>query len=407
MKNKKILIISHQFLPFVSPRTTRWSLLIDELTIRGNEITVLTGTVPEELKKNYEVLYFGNKQFSSNINKVRKDSQDSSNNFLKKIIYSILKTIYRFLFKTFSWPDYAMFWAFTIFKNRKRIENKFDIIISVSLPFTSHLCAYILQKRISADWYMDIGDPFSLKNNSPENNRIIYSYLNKYYEKKFYQNASKIIFTHDEVAELHQNKFNIDRTKIVIGYPIALLDEKRIKNSLTFDYEDTPLKIGYFGAFTKSVREPNNYIISIANSLNDEIKHEWYINKESKKYFTSIKNISSHQFLDILPREVALEVMVSKMHVLLSIGNFNKYQMPSKVIEYISLGKPVLHFAEIPDDPLYNFNDLFDNLKIINSKTTKNELENYFENIREKRLELNIGNFNNNFSAAELINNLI
>ena len=59
MKNKKILIISHQFLPFVSPRTTRWSLLIDELTKRGNEVTVLTGTAPEELKKNYEVLYFG------------------------------------------------------------------------------------------------------------------------------------------------------------------------------------------------------------------------------------------------------------------------------------------------------------------------------------------------------------
>ena len=217
MKNKKILIISHQFLPFVSPRTTRWSLLIDELTKRGNEVTVLTGTAPEELKKNYEVLYFGNKKFSSNINKVRSDSQDSSNNYLKKIIYSMLKTIYRFLFKTFSWPDYAMFWAFTIFKNRKRIENKFDAIISVSLPFTSHLCAYILQKRISADWYMDIGDPFSLKINSPENNKIIYSYLNKYYEQKFYQNASKIIFTHNEVAELHQNKFNIDRKKIVIG----------------------------------------------------------------------------------------------------------------------------------------------------------------------------------------------
>ncbi len=407
MKNKKILIISHQFLPFVSPRTTRWSLLIDELTKRGNEVTVLTGTAPEELKKNYEVLYFGNKKFSSNINKVRSDSQDSSNNYLKKIIYSMLKTIYRFLFKTFSWPDYAMFWAFTIFKNRKRIENKFDAIISVSLPFTSHLCAYILQKRISADWYMDIGDPFSLKINSPENNKIIYSYLNKYYEQKFYQNASKIIFTHNEVAELHQNKFNIDRKKIVIGYPIALLDEKRIKNSLTFNYKDNPLKIGYFGAFTKSVREPNNYIINIANSLDDEIKHEWYIHNESKKFFSSIKNISSHQFLDILPRELALETMVNKMHVLLSIGNFNQYQMPSKVIEYLSLGKPVLHFAEIEDDPLYNFSNLFDNLKIINSKTTKNELDNYFENIRENRIELDVVNFNNNFSATELINNLI
>ena len=407
MKNKKILIVSHQFLPFVSPRTTRWGLLIDELINRGHEVTVLTGTNPIKTNKNYEVLYFGNKQFSSNINKVRKDSQDSSNNYLKKTIYSILKKIYRFLFKTFSWPDYAMFWVFTIFKNRKSIENKFDILISVSLPFTSHLCAYILKKRVNADWYMDIGDPFSLKINSPENNKIIYSYLNKYYEKKFYQNASKIIFTHNEVAELHQNKFNIDRTKIVVGYPIALLNKERIKNSLSFNYEDTPLKIGYFGAFTKSIREPDNYIISIANLLNDDIKHEWYINNESKKYFSSINNISSHQFFDTLPREVALDVMVSKMHVLLSIGNFNKYQMPSKVIEYISLGKPVLHFAEIADDPLYNFKDLFDNFKIINSKTTKNELENYFENIRENRLELNIENFNSNFSAIKLIESLI
>ena len=254
---------------------------------------------------------------------------------------------------------------------------------------------------------MDIGDPFSLKINSPENNKIIYSYLNKYYEKKFYQNASKIIFTHNEVAELHQNKFNIDRKKIVIGYPIASLNEDKIKNSMAFNYQDTPLKIGYFGAFTKSVREPNNYITSIANSLDDEIEHKWYINKESKKHFSSIKNITSHQFLDILPRELALEIMISKMHVLLSIGNFNKYQMPSKVIEYISLGKPVLHFAEIEDDPIYNFNDLFDNLKIINSKTTKNELDNYFENIRENRIELDVVNFNNNFSATELINNLI
>ena len=166
MKNKKILIVTHQFLPHVSPRTTRWSLLIDELINKGNEVTVLTGTDPKNIKKNYKILYYGNKKFSSNINKIRQNSQDPSNNSIKKICYSTLKKIYRFLFKTFSWPDYAMFWAFTIFKNRKRIDHKFDIIISVSLPFTSHLCAYILQKRISADWYMDIGDPFSLKINS-------------------------------------------------------------------------------------------------------------------------------------------------------------------------------------------------------------------------------------------------
>ena len=407
MKNKKILVVSHQFLPYVSPRTTRWSLLIDELINRGNEVTVLTGTNPENIEKNYKILYFGNKQFSSNINKIRQNSKDSSNNSIKKISYSVLKKIYRFLFKTFSWPDYAMFWAFTIFKNRKSINNHFDIIISVSLPFTSHLCAYILKKRISAEWYMDIGDPFTLKINSPENNKIFYSYFNKFFERKFYQDASKIIFTHNEVAELHKKKFKINQSKIVIGYPIALLNKDIIKNSLSFNYENSPLKIGYFGAFTKSVREPNNYLINIANSLGNNIKHEWYINEESKKYFTSIKDMSFHQFSDILPRKLALELMVDKIHILLSIGNFNKYQMPSKVVEYLSLGKPVLHYAEIVDDPLYNFEKLFDNLKIINSKTTKNELEIYFEFIKEKRFKLDFENFNNIFSASKLINELI
>ena len=55
MKNKKILIVSHQFLPFVSPRTTRWNLLIDELIKRGNEVTVLSGTNPENMEKYYEI----------------------------------------------------------------------------------------------------------------------------------------------------------------------------------------------------------------------------------------------------------------------------------------------------------------------------------------------------------------
>ena len=67
MKNKKILVVSHQFLPYVSPRTTRWSLLIDELINRGNEVTVLTGTAPEELKKKLYIYIMGHFQFEINL----------------------------------------------------------------------------------------------------------------------------------------------------------------------------------------------------------------------------------------------------------------------------------------------------------------------------------------------------
>ena len=299
-----------------------------------------------------------------------------------------------------------MFWAVTIFRNRKRINDNYDIIISVSLPFTSHLCAYILKKRIHADWYMDIGDPFTLKINSPENNKIIYSFLNKIYERKFYKIASKIIFTHKEVAELHENKFNIDKSKIVIGYPISTVNEQNLNIASNYNYKVTPIKIGYFGAFTKSVREPNNYINNIVNPFFEDVEHRWYINQESKKYFASIKKTSLHKFIDIVQRKEALKIMVNEIHILLSIGNLNKYQMPSKVIEYLSLGKPVLHYAEIEDDPIYNFEKIFDNLKIINSKTTKIEIDIYIENIKDRNFKFDVEAFNNYFSALKLVNDL-
>ena len=52
---------------------------------------------------------------------------------------------------------------------------------------------------------MDIGDPFLLKKNAKENNHLIYFFLNKYYEKKFYNLAYKILFTHKESLETHSS----------------------------------------------------------------------------------------------------------------------------------------------------------------------------------------------------------
>ena len=54
----KILIVSHQYLPHQSPRTTRWKMIYDELNNRGHEVTVLTGTPQEEKKEN--IIYVGN-----------------------------------------------------------------------------------------------------------------------------------------------------------------------------------------------------------------------------------------------------------------------------------------------------------------------------------------------------------
>ena len=57
-KYKKILIVTHQYLPHVSPRTTRWKVLVEELISKGHEVTILTGMYPDFDKDNVKMLYF-------------------------------------------------------------------------------------------------------------------------------------------------------------------------------------------------------------------------------------------------------------------------------------------------------------------------------------------------------------
>jgi hypothetical protein len=406
MKNKKILIVSHQFLPHVSPRTTRWSLIIDYLVAQGNEVTVVSGTKPEQSEKNYKVIYYGNKNLSKVMNTARKNSNDSSSSKSKKMSYKVIKVLYRFIFRTFAWPDYAMFWIFTINKNKKKIYDNYDIIISISLPFTSHVCAYLLNRKIKADWFMDIGDPFSLKEFSNENNKFIFSYLNRYIEKKYYRIASKIIFTHKEASELHIDKFKIQTSKIINGYPVGKIDNNIILESKKFNYSQNPIKIGFFGIFTAGVRDPSNYLQFISNNYAFEHEHHWYINQESKKFLNKLDKTQIHNIHDIVPRETALEVMVKEMHFLLSIGNFNKYQLPSKVIEYISLGKPVLHFAEINDDPLYEFEHSFKNFKIINMNTTRQQIEDFLKVFITGEFNFDFQTFEKKFTSKAIVDDL-
>tara|TARA_B100001093_G_scaffold352946_1_gene337441 strand:- start:417 stop:1640 length:1224 start_codon:yes stop_codon:yes gene_type:complete len=406
MNKQRILIVSHQFLPHLSPRTTRWKTLVDKLIETGNEVTILTGTSPDESVENYNILYFGNKKISTTMNSIRKDANSIDNPSLKKIIYNLLKKVYRFLFKNFAWPDYAMFWILTVYKNKAKISKDYDSVISVSLPFTSHVCASIIVKELGTKWVMDIGDPFSLKLQSPENNKILYSFLNRFIEKKYYNKADQIFFTHKEVLDFHQKKFKINKSKLNIGHPIFEVLNENILLSKEYDYNKIPINIGYFGIFTDKIREPFNYINNIANKLGEEFNHHWYINEESKKYFTSFQNLDNHSFEQLLPREEAIKKMINNFHFLLSIGNSNKYQLPSKVIEYISLGKPVIHFAEIPSDPMYRFEKLFGNLKIINKETKPSEFKNYLKLFQNGTFGFNNDNFIEYFGSNSVIKKL-
>ena len=393
-KTKKILIVTHQYLPHISPRTTRWKLIVDELISMGHEVTLITGT--KQVKKEKNIIYIGNKTSSNLVNQARKRSNNlSGSSVIKKLFYKFLKKIYRIIIKTFAWPDYSMFWLLSIYRKRKNLNLDYDLIISVSLPFSSHIAAYILNKKNNKEWLMDIGDPFTLKKDAPENNKILYGFLNKYYENKFYNLASKILFTHEDSMSAHIEHFDIKPEKTYVGNPISEFNEEIFLRSIKYNYKLNPIKFGYFGVFTKGVRSPKNFMNHLEGTEN--IEFHWYVNEDSKNEITKYSNNSKSIFHTLINRDEALKRMADSVHCLLSIGNLNTTQIPSKVIEYISTGKPVIHFSEIKNDPVINIAKNFNNLFIISEETSKedflNELNEYYENINAFNKEILVQNY--------------
>jgi len=401
-KVKNILIVTHQFVPHQSPRTTRWKLIYDELVKKGFNIRVITGTRQDGSDSNIQ--YIGNKTASGVVSSLRKQSNTDQGSFYKNLALKFLKKIYRFFYKFFAWPDYTMFWVFSIWKNRKKIDFNYDVIISVSLPFSSHVAAYIINKEKRKKWIMDIGDPFSLKSNAFENNKYFYKSLNYFFENKFFKMADQIVFTHKDASLEHKEFFNINNEKIEIGNPISEFNKNVYQNSKTYNYNIEPIKIGYFGILTKGVRSPNEVLKYFQNL--DYVFH-WYTNPDSKNMILQ-NNIdqNKHLFFDMVPRNEALEIMVTSFHCLLSIGNLNASQLPSKVIEYISTGKPVIHFAEIANDPVIKISEKFKNLILVTKKSDplilKEQLTNVFQNIDKFDIE----QFNNIYSAEAVTKKL-
>ena len=401
-KTKNILIVTHQFIPHQSPRSTRWKLLYDELIKSDFNVTVLTGTL--QTNEDPNIKYIGNRKASGIVKNLRAQSNIVHNSNYKNYLFKLLKKIYRFFYKFFAWPDYTMFWIFSIWKNRKKIDINYDIIISVSLPFSSHIAAYIINKDKNKKWIMDIGDPFSLKDNAYENNRYLYKHLNYYFENKFYNKAHQVVFTHKQSADQHKKFFNIPEKKVTIGNPISSFSENLYQKSKSFNYEKKPITIGYFGVLTKGVRSPEQ-VLKLFHKTGFEF--HWYTNPDSKEIIKQNDiDLKSNKFFDMITRKEALEKMVNSLHCLLSIGNLNPAQLPSKVIEYLSTGKPVLHFVEIQDDPVLEIEEEFSNIIVINKNSKIDVIEEQLNNVFMNIDKFDIDKFNENYSARAVSNKL-
>ena len=336
----KILIINYHFPPSKTAHSYRWAQLVSHFKSQGHNVDVIAGGSAGECDTTDNISRFnfpctvkpgmgGVKSSPTHV------SQHSYVKKLKQKYIHKLKKAYRFIF----WPDGLWHWLpLALFGILLKKNKKYDLVIGYSPTFSAVLAAFFYKfLNRKTRLIIDFGDPFSVSEAMPVNNYQLYKRLNYFSELKIFQDAFKITFTNEATFKLYKEKYPQITTFEVLPHlvDIDLFYKKHfVKNSES-------LSLGYVGAFHKGIREPE-LAIKVLEKLSVNLPSfnaDFYGPLNGVRFKES--NHLSHK--GIVPREEAIKLLQS-FDFIINVENEDCPMTPSKINEYVALGKPVINF---------------------------------------------------------------
>ncbi len=354
-----ILIICPYYLPTQTPRAFRWSSIISSLAEKGHYVHLVSSQNPSAKNSAianlsiHRVGYLNIKEWLSfksknNSSKVERSAKEP---ILHKLAHTIWKNIY--------WPDGSFIWINAAKSKIRELQSvhNFDVMISVSLPFSSHLVGKAIKKQNpELKWIVDIGDPFSLQIDNPKNNLFLYKSRNTKNEQKILALADEISITSAELLNIYKNQFKIDSQKIHVippllrtGFPQDIPIKGVVKG---------PLRFMYFGSFYSKIREPKKIleVFSLLKKNNLDFTLDFFGNYEHQfiTQFSEYPELKDSLKIhgSIAPNRLIEKI--SEAHILVNLGNKYNFQIPSKLPEYIASSKPILNIIYDDKDSFKN-----------------------------------------------------
>lgn len=160
-------------------------------------------------------------------------------------------------------------------------------------------------------------------------------------EKKIYENADYNITT-EELFNCVINDFKQPRNK-TICFKYVLDDiRNHVAHNLTIGTASELATLMYAGAFYKNIRNPQP-MLEIMKRVNNVIFDLYVTSKECNDTLEKYKSERLHIFEGV-PANVYKQKICYGYDILVNVGNDCDYQVPSKMLEYISTGNPIINF---------------------------------------------------------------
>lgn len=284
--------------------------------------------------------------------KIRVWSKDNIRSGRYVLLSKLINNAFRlntFLFSSLYYPD-SMSWE--IDKFYLELENilkrkQIDVVITVVNPINSAFAGLKFKKEHpEVKWITYFTDPFTFQ---PSKYRYVLlkkmrkkrNYIN---EKAIYDAADINLFT-EELYHMAIHKFNQPSNKTYkIKYVLNRIDTPL--NSC-LDNNNSRTRLIYAGMLFKDRRNPR-FMLSVLSKIEWLILDMYipYCNCDSiiSQYLSnSIKRYSA------VSRERYNEMISEEYDILVNIGNNFSLQIPSKLYELLSTGKPILNFYQVKD----------------------------------------------------------
>lgn len=227
----------------------------------------------------------------------------------------------------------------------KQIEiNEYDVIISFSNPFSSHYIASVLSEKYDIPWIAYYFDPFfsnyTLDIESIDKRKKI--------EEHILSKAKRVIITYPTNIDYKQRNVSFNSNIIQAEMPGIRKDMYYLDNNV----KHTRYICCFVGNLYRDIRNPQN-IIKLFSSLEENTELYFvggYYGQEI--HVDEIKD--NIHFVGKKTGE-DLQKVFRETDFLINIGNSITNQMPSKIFDYISTGKPIINFYNNDNCPTLQY----------------------------------------------------
>jgi len=361
-----ILIIAAWYHPFFHPRAHRWTALAEHWAAQGHVVHVVTGRQKDYLKEETfrgvhvhrtgfdslkEMFYFylGSRQARGRVG----NAQQPPGRFFR-----LLNWVYGTFWKRVCFPDEACIWYFPAKKRSLQLleQEQFDAIVTVSMPFTAHLIGLAAKRRFPRlKWLADMGDPYAVQ---VRPNTFLYGRKSRTLEQRILENAGVVSVTTSRTRDKFRDVYGAASVRNMHVIPPLLHPASEFVLPQP-GHPGTAIKIGYFGAFYAPFRTPDAFLnllqrtFELHPSLHEQLEVHIYGDIFPEFYQALCAQPAIHLH-GLRPRAEVRRAMAD-MNMLLHIGNTTAYQLPSKAVEYLASGRPVLHLAYTGNDAFIDF----------------------------------------------------